>query len=854
MKICLVALFVFSFSVFSSDKEIGNCQSKFSSSSISDLDLYFKIVDYLDTPLVDNLEKVDINNFRRLFLKLKKLQSESPILPTKNLVEIEERFSALNMKGARILIFGDGKKSQQRFLYNLGHYTNDSKFIQPASDLPEHQHDLIAEAFTYFENAKGPNETKATAEGLSNIFSIPKNDIHFLKNTGDKNAKFSDLKNLLLKSISHKLFHTTFSSAYENLHFINLPSLEDFELKNEKIRNIVAGSNIVIAFLSEDYQSTIDEMKRLGRYLKKYPNKKVLIVLGHNYFEKVQLSPQEYVQNVIRELFPYDKRKNEILGAWKLDNFSNTTPRAVPLKIDDFQTPELRKVFNDLNKSTSEFDKRRIVDFSHFFRDKVREGAINEIVYNHSINFLRTIILKILYNESKNLEEILFNDKVLKGMKKILRNEFEQNVHLKKLNEVSQKIRGAEVTGINVSAKVLLEVQNIITKSIARFKNDEEFSLEIAEYLKEIDASQKYLFKSFWNRVKYISKEEMNEELKEVVKLIQIDLSRINVNLEDSKVEAKVKGAIREFQDTWYGKMVRGLSNKFSRSLTEDTQKFRVDLISLFEQGFKGIFTQYPENENRLHKKIFKQVTNSKIGKLSFPVVPRVCRDGLYLASIAGLIGTIAVILEDDHNLDVSGLSHHEGEESATQKMSELEPYQKGMIAVAGGYALFETIKFIQNASMNKQVSCNLKQGYRDLVFNSGKGFFENQLTSKISDKKIENTPLFSKLVEDSSQLSLRTRKFAKDYSIQKFELLSDRYITGIEQKIHEFIENKKGLITQSDLDFEIIKLIRFMHEDPQALENINNEAQERSEFIEVSEGELIEEQYDRSFTWETKK
>lgn len=69
-----------------------------------------------------------MNDFKKILVNAQNNQNTSKLLPRQNLAEVEKRLNALKLKGAKILVFGEGKISQKRFIQNLSVYTRDTSY------------------------------------------------------------------------------------------------------------------------------------------------------------------------------------------------------------------------------------------------------------------------------------------------------------------------------------------------------------------------------------------------------------------------------------------------------------------------------------------------------------------------------------------------------------------------------------------------------------------------------------------------------------------------------------------------------------------------------------------------------
>lgn len=330
------------------------------------------------------------------------------------------------------------------------------------------------------------------------------------------------------------------------------------------------------------------------------------------------------------------RKRNRIIGAWELG--SNSTDLSTPLSVLGQSSEELGIVFRDLNNLGKDIERKNLINFTKFFKAKIIDETINTVVLNHSIDLMKTIILKIIKNESDVASELLFDDTVIKELNKVIVKEIGEEFYSNTVKEMIQKIKDADVSGVNVAAKALLKLHEIISErmksALSNLGKNKKRDDEILKILQKKISSHPKVFYTFWENIRYVTKVEIETELQEIIEKIQIELSEYNINLEDKKIKSKIKNAISEFQSNWYMNTARSLSVQLTSGMEVETQQFRDDLIEFYKEDYKGIFSSQYQKNNMIKEMTSKSLQDSVIQKYILSEPAKICRGGAFLQQL----------------------------------------------------------------------------------------------------------------------------------------------------------------------------------------------------------------------------
>ncbi|MCB9060100.1 MAG: hypothetical protein H6622_01090 [Halobacteriovoraceae bacterium] len=741
---------LFLFLIFISDVILANpiaiegCEVTLSSQKKYKTEIYLKTLDVLHRSDYTLNGQVELDDFQKLLLKIAKIRESSNILQKGRFKEFGRLLDKLDLKGQKILVFGEGQISQQKFIHDLGKYTRDEKFKAPEVDIPSDK--FIPYSFTFYENILANQRPGVSPNVLKSNYPVEKESIFERSSKKDGFRSKDEILSLSTESYPKELYQSSFSAGFENVHFINSPSSAYFRHRDTEFKKIIESSDVILIYATKNYEQTIESIKYLSTIVNENNSKKIMIILDHNISkiigEGVEISSEEYARIILNNIYPdflNSQLKGMFLGAWKLEYDILGRKKSSP--IEGLSSNELGENFKQLERMANAQNVKKLEEFSKSFMSQISKDIFDQVIHNQTIDFLVSLFTKIIEKNSQNSSSIKLDDKILDVMKANLKEYAKSNKKGLSVKAMIQDLRSNAQSGDYVSGNILFEFIN-------------EIDIDIA----------------------------LNETLNSILH----QLTQYGINQTKFEVRKHVIEELRKMQEDWYRNIIQTTTGYNGSEVIDDFKEF-------VERNFIYFFVGKRSDDILVENRLKDYFVDTFIGKIvQSPKVKRTCRDSFVLASTGAFLGTVLMLV------DVENKSNEKRNlKKDLTPYEKYEPFINGFATVTGIYGFYTIFNVLNDFSSKKKGQCDFEKSYAESYSKKGMNVYKEMLMN-LQNLEVRNIHEYVSVFEEAKKIEAKVQQNVS-FNPRKNPLLTDISVGKISEAYIWEKKNKQNQVKQEE-------------------------------------------------------
>lgn len=712
--------------------DLKECEKSFLKKGVSltPVHLFNKVTDkFVESESAD----FNINKLSSLVYRTKRVLQELGIKDSKELVEIESEISSLSLGGARIFVAGAGQNEKIDLVKRV---IGDS-----TARLADHE----PFSFRFFENLGSETGFTYQKDTLYSLYPVKKGHIVTKKSEIDGYVSKSDLMSLDLGQSPNELIHETFTTDFKDVHFVTSPSSKYFKKNAIEYTGYAKSSDYIFVNLTTDTKQNELELKYLKNVLKRQKDKKIAFFVS-NSLGTVENDHEllESSLNLLGEIV----HENNTLGAWSIIDGQFVSRDLIFSNQSVLNSAEISEVISQIETGIGENELGRASKLVEKTLAYLTSLTKKSATRKHTLNLVQKLIsLNVDKNAEDSAREVLdgpVTDNLSKEWsRQLTESPFGIPESVKKEIErlLNTKLGKAAVGAFDLASGTV----NGIFSLNNLFKRKKEVSVidPSERFEKKINAETEIRWERYFKMLGAVDAMMVKKEFTSTVSLIQKDLARAKIKLNEQEIESLVESELNNQYKEWIKESLGGEYSTVGDGLIPGIAALNGEVEVLIRDEPPGIF-ETKKKEKGFERDLKSEILDSVTSRILYSKITRGCRDIMIPLAMASFVGTIYMIATSEESINWVNIAKDpknegnssENESASVEELKKLLPYLNGFISSALAISTYLTIKGFHDLITPAKVSCAARKVYKNSLKDIQEKEVSNKMISALESKK----------------------------------------------------------------------------------------------------------------------